>query len=125
MNALTLYLEQLIEAPLLNLFAILGEVDLFKHWVPLTKKSDIKGEYSHLRKLAYFVHKLPWPFVARECFIQASGFIVKGEKAAVLSMSTVESDTWFGVKIEKNSDWVTTDINKAFIYAKILSDNSC
>lgn len=32
---ITLYLEAVINAPLLNLFAVLGEVQLFKEWVPM------------------------------------------------------------------------------------------
>ncbi len=36
-KSLTLYLEDVIEAPLINLFAILGEVQLFKNWIPMTK----------------------------------------------------------------------------------------
>jgi hypothetical protein len=60
-KSLTLYLEDVIEAPMINLFAILGEVQLFKNWIPMTKQTDIIGEVSHLRKMAYFRMALPWP----------------------------------------------------------------
>lgn len=54
MKGLTLYLEAEFEAPLINLFSLLAEVQLFKSWVPMTKKSEVMGSVSHLRKMAYF-----------------------------------------------------------------------
>ena len=125
LNQLTLYLEQVIEAPLINLFAILGEVQLFKNWVPMTKQSDIISEISHLRKLAYFKNNLPWPFHQREIFLQASGIIIKEENAAVLVMSSVDSDTWLGYPIARTKGNVTIDVNKAFVYARMLDENRC
>ena len=89
LNQITMYVEQEIEAPLINLAALLSEVQLFKNWIPMIKQSDLVGEVSHLRKLAYFRANLPWPFEQRECFIQACGVILKEENAAVLSMSSV------------------------------------
>jgi hypothetical protein len=61
-NQLTLYIEEVLEAPMLNLFAVLGEAQLFKNWIPMMKQSDMVAEVSYLRKLAYFRVKLPWPF---------------------------------------------------------------
>ena len=102
----------------------MGEAQLFKNWLPLTKVSEIVTEVSHLRKLAYFRFNLPWPFYYRECFVQACGTILKDEQAAALSMSTVNEDSWLGTPVNKNKDYVSADINKALIYAKIIDDNT-
>ena len=124
MKGLTMYLEAEFEAPLINLFAVLAEVQLFKSWIPITKKSDLIGEVSHLRKLAYFRNNLPWPFSDREITLQACGIALKEDKACILTMSSVESDEWFGKKItHKDPKCVTTEIHKAFIYAKAIDKN--
>jgi hypothetical protein len=39
-------------------------------------------------------------------------------------MSTVNEDSWFGTPVNKNKDYVSADINKALIYAKIIDDNT-
>lgn len=62
LSQLTLYIEEVFEAPMINLFAIMGEAQLFSKWVPMMKQSDMVAEVSHLRKLAYFRISLPWPF---------------------------------------------------------------
>lgn len=93
---LTLYLEGLINAPLINLFSILAEVQLFKDWIPLNKQSDIIGEVSHLKKAAYFRFGLPWPFASREILVQACGLILKEERACCLTLSSIEGDSWLG-----------------------------
>ncbi len=35
-------------------------------------------------------------------------------------MSTVDTDSWFGIPIPRNEKCVPTDIHKAFIYAKSM-----
>jgi hypothetical protein len=55
--------------------------------------------------------------------MQACGILIKEEDALVLTMNSIEGDTWFGKKIERNPENVTCDIHKAFIYAKNLGPN--
>lgn len=69
LQGITIYLEAVIEAPMINLFTVIGEVGLFKHWVPITKESKIIGEVSHLRKCCYIKNNFPWPFTNREIFL--------------------------------------------------------
>lgn len=113
---MSIYLEGIVNAPMINLMALLCEVDLFKEWVPLMKKANLVGEYSHLRKLAYFKVGLPWPFSDREIYLQATGIMQKEDKACVLVMSSVEEDEWMSTKITRNIDLVTIDIHKSFIH---------
>ncbi len=40
-------------------------------------------------------------------------------------MSSIEGDSWLGHHLKRNSNYVTVDIHKAFIYAKLLDDNRC
>ena len=69
LKTITIYLEGVVEAPMIHLFSVMGEVELFKNWVPLTKKSNLLGEVSHLRKICYILNNLPWPFSNREIFL--------------------------------------------------------
>ena len=69
MKGITLYLEAEFEAPIMNIFTILAECQLFKDWIPMTKKSEVLGSVSHLRKMAYFRQNLLWPMSDREIFL--------------------------------------------------------
>jgi len=42
----------------------------------MIKNSDLVGEVSHLRKMAYFLANLPWPFEKREVFLRACGVML-------------------------------------------------
>lgn len=75
--------------------------------------------------MAYFRQYLPWPLKQRECFLSASGTILKEHNSAVLSMSTVSQDSWLGTPIALNKDFVKLDIHKALIEAKVLSESKC
>lgn len=68
-NGLTIYMEGVINAPLINLFSVLAEVELFKDFVPTIQQSNLLASVSHLRKLVYFKNGLPWPFNNREIFL--------------------------------------------------------
>ncbi|TNV77941.1 hypothetical protein FGO68_gene8534 [Halteria grandinella] len=120
-----LYVEEVFECPLLNIFAVMGEAQLFKNWVPMMKQSEIVADVSHLRKLAYFRVALPWPFEQRECYLQACGQILKEENAAVLSMCTVDEDSWLGVALKRNPKYVRVDVHRSFIYAQMLDPTHC
>lgn len=61
-KSITMYLEQVIDAPLLNLFALLSEIDLFKNWMPGTDSTTFIADISPFRKCAHFKSSMPWPF---------------------------------------------------------------
>ena len=73
--------------------------------------------------MAYFLLNLPWPFEKREAFLRACGVMLKEEKAAVISMCSVKSDHWLSVPIQRSKKFVTMDIHRAFVYAKVLDEN--
>ena len=118
MKSHTVYMEQVIDAPILHLISVLGEVELFKSWVPLTERSDLLAEVSHLRKLGYFRANLHWPLTKREMFVQASGVMLRDENAAVVSMSSACEDEWLGNPIERSTECITAECHKALLYAK-------
>ena len=66
---ISVYIEAVINAPLMHLFAVLGEVELFTSWVPITAESKIIASLTHLRKLGYFLNNFPWPMYRRETFL--------------------------------------------------------
>ena len=65
----SLYLERVINAPVINLMALLAEAQLYKEWVPMTSKSEVISKVSHFRQVAEFSYKLPWPLYPRSVFI--------------------------------------------------------
>ena len=56
--------------------------------------------------------------------MQGCGIVLKEEKACVMTLNSVEGDSWFGHKINRTEKLVTTDIHKALIYITQESDNS-
>jgi hypothetical protein len=50
---------------------------------------------------------------------------LKEEKACVLTMSSVEGESWLGTKINRDKSLVTTEIHKAFIYVTAPEKNKC
>jgi|LauGreDrversion4_2_1035121.scaffolds.fasta_scaffold196614_2 hypothetical protein len=69
----SLYLEKVIEAPMINLMSILAEAQLYNQWVPMTRKSEVIASVSHFRKAGLFEYSLPWPLYPRSMLIQACG----------------------------------------------------
>ena len=69
----TLYMEKVINAPMINLMAVLAEAQLYSEWVPMTRKSVVLGKVSNFRQCAEFEYKLPWPLHPRAMFIGACG----------------------------------------------------
>lgn len=50
--------------------------------------------------------------------------MLKEEQACVLTMSSAKGDNWLGTKLNRNPSYVTTDVHKAFIYAKPVGDDN-
>lgn len=89
------------------------------------RASELSGEKSHFRKLAYFLIKIPWPFTAREMYLQASGFVHPEEKACILVLSSARGQEWLGLPLNYNKKNVECIVHKAFLYVKPVSETSC
>ena len=46
-------MEGIINAPMINIVTIIGEVDLYTHWMPITPVSKVISEVTPFRRLAY------------------------------------------------------------------------
>ena len=62
-NTVTVKLEGIMTAPLLNLCGLCYEVDLFRTWVPLCKGSDKLGQISRTQQIVKNRYSFPVPFV--------------------------------------------------------------
>lgn len=58
LSPVTCYIEGMINAPMLDVLTIVGEVDMFKEWMPITPVSDILRELTPFRKLLYVRNSL-------------------------------------------------------------------
>ena len=89
----------MVNAPLFNLLSVIAEAQTFKDWVPLMYRSQILYETSHFRKLGEFCIKAPWPYWNRSVYIAVSAMPVKGENSIIVTMKSMEGDTWLGDKL--------------------------
>ena len=86
-------------------------------------KSEILKESSHFRKVGEFAVKLPWPFSNRSVYLSVSAMPVKGEKAIIMTMKSIEGDTWFeGTKIKKDPNCTECEIKHCSIVIECLEN---
>ena len=82
-------MEGIVNAPMINVATILGEVQEYKEWMPITPVSDVLKEITNMRKLLYIRNALQWPCRHREIFVEGAAFVIKSEKAIGLSLETI------------------------------------
>lgn len=51
-------MEGVVNAPMINVATILGEVEEYKEWMPITPVSDVHKEITPMRKLLYIRNAL-------------------------------------------------------------------
>ena len=102
LSPITCFIEGVINAPLINVLTIIGSVEQFKEWMPITPISTVLKEVTPFRKLLYLRNALQWPFWHREIFVEGAGYVIKGEKAIGLSMESVRGGSWFGHELKRN-----------------------
>lgn len=124
LSSLTCFMEGMINAPMINVATILGEVELYKEWLPITPVSDIIKELTPMRKLIYIKNALQWPCWNREIIVEGGAYAIREDKAIGLSLESVRENQWFGHAIERHPEnTVETHVNKGFIYIKYINDN--
>jgi len=111
----TLYLEKVVHASMINLLAIFAEAQLFQNWVPLNKRSEILCKVSHFRQAAEFEFKLPWPLSNRTCQIQACGIALPEDNGAILTLSSIQTDSWLGQELPKSGKQVYVDLHRGVV----------
>ena len=97
----TLYMEKIVRAPLINLLAVFAEAQLFNQWVPLNRRSEILRKVTNFRQAAEFEFKLPWPLSNRTFQLQACGIALPVENGAILTLSSIQSETWLGQELPR------------------------
>ena len=106
-------MEKIIQAPLINLLAIFAEAQLFRNWVPMCRRSEIIKSHSHFRKAADFEFYLPWPLANRAFRMQANGIALPDENGAILTMSSIDQDSWLGEALDaRPNNLVFADLNR-------------
>lgn len=58
LSPITCYIEGVIDAPMMNIIAIMAEVEQYKNWLPITPISTVLKEVSPFRKLVYLQNSL-------------------------------------------------------------------
>jgi hypothetical protein len=120
-------MEQEIEAPMINLFAFLSEIQLYPEWMPNTDSAVFIGEVSQFRKCAHICSTMPWPFKHRESFLYGCGTFLKEENAIVMSMCSAskEKARWLGFPVKRNPKIAETEIHMQVVHIKALGSNKC
>lgn len=123
MSSVTCYMEGIVNSPMINVATILGEVEEYKEWMPITPVSKVQKEVTHMRKLLYIRNSLQWPCRHREIFVEGSAFVIKDEKAIGLSLESIREGEYFGHQIKRDPEHlVETHINKGFMYLQYLNE---
>lgn len=58
LSPVTCYIEGIINAPIMDVLTIMGEVDMYKNWMPITPISIVLKEITPFRKLLYIKNSL-------------------------------------------------------------------
>jgi len=119
-------MEGKVNAPIMNLIAVLGEVDLFTEWIPETELSANIKEVSPMRRSVYLITALPWPLWKRENFVEAGCYIMKEHKALGISIESIRGDTWFGEELIRSPEtMVENDVKKGFFCIEYIDEATC
>jgi hypothetical protein len=62
---------------MLDVVTIMGEVEMFKEWMPITPVSTVLKELTPFRKLLYMRNTLQWPLWHREIFVEGAAYVLK------------------------------------------------
>jgi len=87
---------------MINVLAILAEIDLYTLWIPDTESSRMMKEITPMRKSINVVNVLPWPMWKREFFLEAGSFLMRDHQALGISLESIRHDSWFGMPIERH-----------------------
>jgi hypothetical protein len=73
-RTVTVRVEGIMHAPIMNVLSLCNESDLFYKWVPLCSASDFLGQISRTRQLVRNVYSIPLPLIAdRETLVYGYG----------------------------------------------------
>lgn len=124
-STMTIYIEGTINAPMINLFAILCEIDLFPLWIPDTESSKLIKEVSPLRKSVNLINVLPWPIWKRELFVEAGCYVMKEHQAIGVSLESIRTEEWFGEKLERHPETcIESHMNRGFFCIQYIDEES-
>jgi hypothetical protein len=76
MKMVCCFIEGIVNAPMMNVVTIIGEVEQYKQWMPITPISDVLHSLTPVRKLVYLKNTLQWPFWSREIFLEGAAYVI-------------------------------------------------
>ncbi len=75
LNLVTCLSETIIEAPLLHVLALFGEVDLFKDWFPNVTECKIVHKVTNYRGMYACQQSMPWGMWPRDMIFSGTGML--------------------------------------------------
>lgn len=113
-----------INAPLVNVCAVLLETHLYKLWFPMTRESSTLAYPSRYRKVARVVTKAMWPVADRETVVEGYGVDMLERHMILVNVRSV--DEYPGVDIPPcPSSMVRAEVLFGGFLIEPLSRNSC
>ena len=95
----TFYCEKLINAPLFNLASVMREMQQYKTWIPLLRKTEIPVELTPFRFMSEIVVFVPFPYKYRSAYLNICSMPSEEDDAILIcikSNKTKSGEKWLG-----------------------------
>ena len=87
--------EAIVDAPLVNVISLFGEIDMFKDWFPKVTECGILKQVTNYRGLYYCQQGLGWPMWPRDMIFTETGIADKKNKAILVVLRSLESNSQY------------------------------
>jgi hypothetical protein len=79
----------LVHAPLLEILAVINDVDAYVQWMPKVKVSRVLARPSRTEVIGYSLMKAPWPVADRDTVVHASASFARERGEVTVQLRTV------------------------------------
>ena len=115
--------EAVVDAPLLDVLSLFGEIDLFKDWFPNVTSTTVINQVSNYKGLYRCQQTMPWPLWPRDMVFKVTGmFDEKTNSCICVLKSEKEGQMFFGVPAPATLDGhVRIDIQRGYHYFQYVN----
>eukprot|EP00347_Sterkiella_histriomuscorum_P011191 403373399 len=117
--------EAIIDAPLIHVLSLFGEMDMFKDWFPNVTDAKIIHKVTEYRGMHICKQNMQWPMWPRDMIFQVSGMYDRKNLACLSVLKSLdEGETFFNIPAPKTAEGhVRIDIKRGYHYFQRIDDN--
>jgi hypothetical protein len=94
-NLHSFMIEAVLDAPVLNVVAVINEVDLYSSWMPGLSHSMQLNSLSMFEKIIYLDYAIPWPLANREFVMEAFGVHLAEKNQLLIAVQSCHDQSKF------------------------------